>query len=291
VAVKVPAVDRARLILDLLSAEPQRRLRASEIAARSGIHRATCFSLLAALVDNGLVTRHSPGPAYTLGPALLRYGSRAASVFPGTTAARRQMFLLAERLGVGCLISCRLDDDHMLVLDSTGVDSPALAPGVVSPLRAPSGTIYFAWSPLPELFEWLNRAGHPLSEQDRQGYVHAVAAIRARGYSLGGVGDLGTALERAIRQLSSEPDLEALNHALLTLADMVRRAGATPEGPRARSVPFIIGPVFDRHGQVVATLTLVLLTRLLSEDAIAGHAAELLASTRRVTSAIGGVEP
>jgi DNA-binding IclR family transcriptional regulator len=292
VTTKVPAVDRARLVLDLLSAEPLRRFRAAEVATRIGIHRASCFSLLGALTENGLVVRHLPGPTYSLGPMLVRYGTSYAATFPGAAEARRQMFRLADELGLGCLISCRLGD-QMLVLDSIGVDQPELAPGVVSPLRAPSGTIYFAWSPLEELFGWLRRSGQSSSDEDRQSYVRAVAAIRARGYSLGGVGDLGMALERAIRQLSLEPDLRALSHALLALADLVRQSGVTAENQETpvRSIPFIIGPIFDRHGRVVMTLTLVTLKRLLDEPAAAEYGARLLTSTRQVTSALGGAPP
>jgi len=72
--------------------------------------------------------RHKPGPTYSLGPALLRYGNRAAQAFPGFDEARRQMLSMVTWL----IIAPIFDRQGQVVMTLTLVnDDPPAAVGAV----------------------------------------------------------------------------------------------------------------------------------------------------------------
>ncbi|GAA1022296.1 hypothetical protein Aple_075380 [Acrocarpospora pleiomorpha] len=256
-ATQVPAVDRAKVVLDLLAEDPLRAYRAAEVAKLTGMHRASCFSLLGALAEAGMVTRDPEGPRYSLGPLLIRYGSKSAGGHVGFGEARREMFRLADELGYGCMVSGRIGYETV-TLDSVGVDESGF-PGGRSPIRAPRGTIFLAWSSATDLDVWLEWSGVSSDGEERRAFTRTAAAIRARGYSLGADVELGLSLERMARHLSEEQDAEDLDDAMYQLAGLLRRSGSTaPEGGSpAESVHFITAPVFDRLGTVTVALTLV----------------------------------
>jgi DNA-binding IclR family transcriptional regulator len=297
VAARVPAVERASEILGVLAAQPGKGLRAADVAQQTGIHRASCFALLQELARAGLVSRQDPGPSYCLGAALIRYGHCAAASFAGYGEARRQMHAVAAELGTGCLISCRLDD-RMLILDSTGVHEDRFVPGTISALRAPAGTVYYAWAAVGELFGWLRDSGLAIDDVSRQDYLRAAATIRARGYSLGGGFDLGRELEHAVRRMAADPDPGALEAALLRLADLVRHsADVAATGATGTSVVrFIIAPVFDHGGHVVMTVTLVnddlpAAAGPVVPGTVAARAERVRQAADEVTRVIGGTRP
>lgn len=75
----VAAVDRAVSIIDSFrTGEPSLSLQT--LAARTGLNKATIIRLIASLERAGCMSRRSHGE-YTLGPALLRYGSVYQSSF------------------------------------------------------------------------------------------------------------------------------------------------------------------------------------------------------------------
>src|SRR5579863_4797969 len=103
-AAPVPAIDRANRILQTLARYPRRQFTSAELAAETGIHRATCFSILACLSELGLLARDPSRKKYSLGAELLRLGAVTAEQFPGIRQLRREMFKLADELDVGGLI-------------------------------------------------------------------------------------------------------------------------------------------------------------------------------------------
>lgn len=287
-AAKVPAVDRSKLVLDLLAADPRRSFRASEVAKQVPMHRASCFALLNALAETGMVTRLADGPRYCLGPLLIRYGAKSAAGFPGFDEARREMFRLADQTGYGCMLSGRLGYE-VLTLDSIGVNE-AGAPGGLSPLRAPRGTIFLAWSPVDELEDWLEWSGIGSSTEERRAFVRAAAAIRARGYSLGADVELGLSLERIVHQLSQTGGADDLEQAMYQLAGLLRRTkGGTAGGDAPDdSVFFITAPIFDRAGVPMLTLTLSSGSAPFPKPLIESLAQQAVESTDRAGAVIRG---
>jgi DNA-binding IclR family transcriptional regulator len=216
------------------------------------------------------------------------------ALYPGFEEARIQMFELARTLRVGCLISARIGNDQVVV-DSVGA-SPAevaLLPGFRTPLNAPLGSIFFAWASQEGLQGWIDRS-ESRTKEDQDRFLRTVAAVRARGYSVGGSAEIQLDLEQMIDQLTQ---LSSSNHStervttLLAFADMVRRTGATDHTDPGSTSRFVIGPIFDQNSGVVATLTLFALTGAFDQSTVVAHAKHLLAGVERVTQSAKGLAP
>jgi len=290
-ATPVPALERAARILELMRADPQRRFRAAEISSLLRIHRSSCFALLAALVSNGLVDRHDDGPEYSLGAGLITLGTAAAASHPGFELARRQMFALANALDVGCLVVRRVGIEAV-VLDSIGATAtdPSLLAGSRSALDAPRSPIFFAWASEADLRAWIERSNEQGSE-DEERYLRTVAAVRARGYSVGGNAELQLDLEQLLHLVTSSSRSFERISTLRAFADLVRRAGTVEENGKNNTSRFIIAPIFDRDSQVVMAMTLFAMFGEFDQDSIASHAEHLLEATDRVSRSIGGAFP
>src|ERR1700722_14161995 len=97
----VPAVDRASAVLRFLAGRPDEAIALSDVARETGVHKATCASILTVLTEQGLVTRDDRR-RYSLGPELLRLGHAYTQRFPAFIAGRRELLKLSERLGLSC---------------------------------------------------------------------------------------------------------------------------------------------------------------------------------------------
>lgn len=293
-ATAVPAVERAARILALLSADPQRPWTVTQVAAEVGVAKATCFAILTSLSGFGWVRRSDAAKTYCLGPELIRLGAAAGARLPGLTAARREMFALADELAVGCF-ACALIDDEMVILDVAGTgddgfDLPTLAAWRV-PVRAPLGSIYFAWSTPAEIDAWLRRSGGAGTKRELEVNRRALSAIRARGYSIGGGVEVQLQVEELLERIGSSSGDERIELAI-TLADLVRGTPAAPSLDAGRHpVTHLIAPVFDTHGRIVLTLTLVPGPGQVHDANVTSYATPLLAAVGRVTVEIGGSAP
>ncbi len=126
---------------------------------------------------------------------------------------------------------------------------------------------------------------------DRATYLGAVAALRSRGYSLGGEHDVNLELEAAIRRINSAHDGdERVLEVALIVANKIRNYQG-PGAPDDEPVNSVIGPVFDHTGQVVMTLNLFgELGEIRSKD-LSGITPQLLETTIRITQKTGGRLP
>ena len=91
----VGVLDKAFVVLNALVARP---LSLSESVEATGIPRATCHRLLAALEHNGAVRRNNEG-LYCLGPTLAGLGRGAAVQFPFLERAREIATEIRDRTG------------------------------------------------------------------------------------------------------------------------------------------------------------------------------------------------
>lgn len=295
-AAPVPAVERAARILELMADSPGQQFSAAQLATALRIHRATCFSILSCLSTLDLVRRDPLRKTYTLGPALLRLGTAAAQQHRGIPAARREMFRLVDQLDVGALVCAPVGWDIVL-LDRVANDPATIgvppADIVTAALHPPLGAIFVAWSSPAVIAEWLGRSPADSTEADLESFRRSVAAVRARGYSIGSETEVEVQLEQILARLQRGDGKERLAMAL-ELADLVRTGrDADPGGPRTdgQNIDHLIGPVFDEAGEVTLTLTIFGRPGQIRSANLADFADPLMTSCSRVTRSIGGLWP
>lgn len=285
-AAPVPAVERANRILQVMARQRGEPMTASEVATAVGIHRATCFSILACLSETGLVHRDPVRKTYRLGPELVRLGTAARYQHPGLAEARREMSRLSVELGVGGLICVQVGHE-IVVLDRIGEHDDAYDLPAIEHTRArlapPLGGIFVAWSDAEAIADWLSRAKPTATAGDIESYRRSLAAIRTRGYSIGSQADVELQLQELLSKLESGDDGERLAVAL-ELADFVRQGRRAPARPSGH----LVAPVFDDQGVVSMSLTLYGRHNQIADTDVAAYADALLAAAARVTHESGG---
>jgi DNA-binding IclR family transcriptional regulator len=282
--------------LELMADLPGREFTAAQLAADVGIHRATGFSILSCLTSLDMVRRDPDRKTYSLGPQLLRLGAATAEKHRGSSVARREMFRLADELDIGGLLCARVDWD-MILIDRVS-DDPAFGvppPDVMTAaIRPPLGAIFVAWSAQSAIAEWLSLAPPDSSQADMESFRRSVAAVRARGFSIGSVTEVEMQLEQILTRLQKVARTERMALAL-ELADLVRTG--TEAGRRGRRaggrqpIDHLIGPIFDSSGEVVLTITIFGRAGQIHGGNLSTFAQPLVASCVRVTKAIGGIWP
>lgn len=286
-AAPVPAVERANRILTVLARQHGEPMTASEVAGAVGIHRATCFSILACLAETGLVHRDPDRKTYRLGPELVRLGTAARYQHPGLAEARREMYRLAGELGVGGLI-CVLVGREIVVLERIGEHDDGYGLPAIEHTRVrfapPLGGIFVAWSGPDAIADWLSRARPTATVGDIESYRRSLTAIRSRGYSIGSQADVELQIQELLAKLESSDDGERLAVAL-ELADFVRQGRRAPARPSGH----LVAPVFDDRGEVAMTLTLYGRHNQIADGNVAAYADAVLTAAARVTHEAGGL--
>ena len=125
-----PAVLRAMDVLECLAASGPSPPTMSEIARRTGQSKATCHSVLLALVAGGYVRRDPTSLAYSLGAGLINLGSLASSALKLPEVARHEMEMLSEDLGVSTAAAIA-SGTHLVVISASGPAQPFQSRDVV----------------------------------------------------------------------------------------------------------------------------------------------------------------
>jgi DNA-binding IclR family transcriptional regulator len=291
VTAAVPAVARAGRILEELSKAPRKSFSAAEVAGAVGIHRATCFSILTCLAELGFVHRDPVRKTFRLGPELVHLGLASLAQHPGIAEAEREAYALARDLDAGCIVVLAVGPE-MVVAVRAGEEVPELGLPPLDDTRValapPLGGIFVAWSAAPEIEAWLARAPEATTPEELESYRRSLAAIRARGYSIGSEFEVEVQLEEILARIGSQEATERLVVAL-QLADLVRHNRPGPVG--TRGISHLIAPVFDVDGEVRMTLTLFGRPGQIDEVNEARYAQPLMAAASRVTRAAGGRWP
>jgi len=113
----VGVLDKAFVVLNALVARP---LSLSESVEATGIPRATCHRLLAALEHHGAVRRNNEG-LYCLGPTLAGLGRGAAVQFPFLERAREIATEIRDRTGESVQVFIAETDGRRCIVS---LDSP-----------------------------------------------------------------------------------------------------------------------------------------------------------------------
>jgi DNA-binding IclR family transcriptional regulator len=293
-AAPVPAVERANRLFVTMAASPRTRFSAAELAHELQIHRSSCYSLLSCLTELDLVHRDPVSKTYALGPGFLHLGAAVAEYFPGIANARREMYSMAHELDVGGLICASVDGD-MVILDRVGSDIPAFSMPSIETTRAalapPIGAIFVAWSSPEAIQFWLERAPSTATPADMESYLRSVAAVRARGFSIGSEVEVELQLEEVLGRLRQKGRTERLA-AVLEVADLVRLGLAAPDdhaADRDQAIDHLIGPVFDSSKQVYLTITIFGRPGQIHGANLGDYADPLVAACARLTRSIGDV--
>jgi DNA-binding IclR family transcriptional regulator len=285
---RVPAVDRSTLILTLFASRPYDEFSLSEIARETGIHKATCASILMALYGHGLVTR-TDARTYRLGSRLVSLSAAYLQRYRTYVEGRRDMVRLADRLDLSCSATI-VDGGEMVVLDIIGDTQPTHVRhriGARIPLLPPVGTVFRAWGSTEEVLNWLDQMDAHYGG-DRASHLKSISDIRSRGYSVGGEQDLHIELDTAIKTISDDDSDSRQLAVAMIIADRLRNRSPEDGG---ETVNYISAPVFGPEGDVVMSVNLFGRPGQIRRADVDRIASELLVTTDSITRRTGGVLP
>ena len=288
-----PQTDRVVDLLELLASEPGQALSLAEISRRLGVHKASCHSMLASLLGSGWLVREPTSKAYTLGPALLRLGSAAASRYPALDVARPAMAELAARTG-SHVIAFQVHEDHVTVVHqvrNARVPSTPMTIGMELPTRPPYGAALMAFSSTKDRDKWLAE----LPNESRGRYSRALGATRRRGYAVG-LHVLPDIRLQELATLIRAAETSGRGGRLGDLADALTQELVHSEewflasiGPgREYDVSHLDAPVFEAGGKVALMLSLVPVPSQQDGAGVVTLGEALLGVTQRLTAALGG---
>jgi len=240
VARPAPAATRALAVLDLLAANPEESFTLSTIAKRLGMSMATAHAVLHAMVEAGYLVRHPEHRTFSLGPAVVAIGNAALDRHPLIALAREEMQRLAAQVDAECMASLVVGDE-VVVVGRAGrphPHRPLVRVGDRRPLVPPLGIAWLAWSTPAEIERWLARLGDALTPAARTQHEHALAGMRALGFTAGVEHGEDSHPRTGVIPVTGEPPR-------LQLA------------PRGRHpVAYVAAPVFDAQGGVALVLNL-----------------------------------
>lgn len=253
-----PASTRAANIVSFLTAHPSRGFTISEFVEHLGMNIASAHATLAVLSDCGFVLRDPVHRTYVLGPALAATGFAALEQHPAIGAAIEQAELLAAELAAEVAVSAIAGKD-VIYLARRGPAGSAQHigyPGDRSPLLAPIGGIFLAWSGATVIDDWLDRAAvTPLLASF---YRRVLAEIRSRGFSVPLPAIAAPAVIEAMSRLREEPTDEDREQSLTEALKKTDEALLLFEGMAPTDeirVKTVAAPIFDPIGRVLLSLS------------------------------------
>lgn len=253
-----PAASRAVSILGFLTAHRSRGFTISELVSHLQLNIASAHATLAVLCDAGFLIRDPVHRTYTLGPALAATGFAAVEQHPAIEAAIEQAATLAAELGVEAGVSAIAGRDVILLArrgPEPGTDTIGY-PGDRSPLLAPFGAIFMAWSPEAEVDAWLARGS--VDESTAAVYRQVLAEIRARGFSVPMRSFTSSTIASAVTRMREQPAESAVERRLTAaLHDAGVLLAAFADVPPYSKIMFttVAAPIFDPIGRVLLSLS------------------------------------
>jgi DNA-binding IclR family transcriptional regulator len=278
-----PSVHRIVAVLDLLAQDPDRALTLTEIVRDAQVNAATAHSMLSALTDEGLLLRDPHTKRYSLGPTLVRLGDAAASRQDDVVErARDELRILTAELGLQSTAT-RVVGRHIVIEAREGDPGPwgmTVQVGQRMPFAPPLGSVFLAWSSDEEVGSWLRTADVPASAAVVERCLHALAAVRHRGYAV----NLNVAAARnTLDHQGLHPGLSELVQSAYFLDDVVE--------DEQYSLRQVAAPIFDVGGRVVLSVAVMYAGETRSGQEIRREAATIVAAADRVTASIHGARP
>jgi len=247
----VPNLDRALVILDVLSRHPA-GLNRNEIAAASGCSTTMVYRIVMTLADNGFLFRDEASGRYRLSLKLLDIGVAGSDEFSLTNVAWPEMTALRDATDMTVMLGCLTSEFEGLLLESA--ESRAMSRYVaqkglrVKTLHVGGWKCLLAYWPEDRLNAYLDQAAFkaltPNTPTTRAAVLEALKEVRRTGY--------------------------AIDHAEMT------------EGNHCA-----VAPIFDRTGTPVGPLCLSGLTSQLPVKDFARRGRQVREAADRISAKLG----
>jgi DNA-binding IclR family transcriptional regulator len=249
----VPALDKAVAILDLL-ARSEDELTATEIHQAVGIPKATAFMILTVLERHQIVAK-SGGNRYTIGVRLYELGSSYVSKLDVVRVARPFLAQLLRRTNLTAHLGA-VHDGRMIFLDRI----------------EPQSFVRFTTSPGTRGDIHMSSLGKAIAAYLDQAELERIVAK---------VG-LGAYTPHTI----TDPDAFAAE------LERIRREGYAIEDEEGElGVRCVGAPIFDRHGAVVAAVSVTGLVVHIPEERFAGLGEIVRETAEGISAAMGYLAP
>ncbi|WP_436775175.1 IclR family transcriptional regulator [Yinghuangia sp. YIM S09857] len=290
-----PPTERVVQVLNLFADYPDRRWTLTGAAEALGLTKATCLGILGVLTDAGFVTRDA-AKSYGLGPALLRVGWAAETGLASLDIVRPHMARLHERLGLACVL-VSVHEEHLIVVDRLGTTGPGDQRDLVGnrfPFAPPLGLINVAWADDRVVDAWLAREPLMPLGAGEDATRELIKAARASGYMverrIGRAATPNIVLANLVASDLPRPVVEEMiGH--LPPADWSEYLPELPADDEEIAVWCLSAPIRDRRGSQRYTLTVLADTAAVRAGTCREWAAELMATTRAASAALGGRTP
>jgi len=279
------SATRAADLLNFLAAHPDEPLSYSELSSRLGVNQASTHNLLMALTECGYLNRDPKTRTFSLGAALVAIGDAALRENPIIDETRVKMAALAEELDMGAVALVRAGGDALCISRAgprrAQIDPPEVGQRI--PIIAPLVSVFVAWSSEEEIDQWVLRGSTSDPEQMRAREV--LERVRNRGYSVALEVPGRRRLGGLIADLAENPHSAELKHQLHTTISELGRAAyqLREEDGQKQSISTITAPVFDRHGNVSAAVSLQVFARAIDAKGVSAIGDRLLGMTQSVS--------
>ncbi|NHO65651.1 helix-turn-helix domain-containing protein [Aestuariicella hydrocarbonica] len=279
-----------------MASHPAESFTVSEISERLSLSFGSAHRVLMSLSEAGYLARHPKHKTYSLGFTLIAIGQVALEKHKVVNIAQQEMAKVAAELGTECMVSV-ITGDEVLYLAKRG--SPAEHSGVTRigdrrPLVPPVGMCHIAWSSTASIEAYLQRATSGFSTSMRTYLEQAIAAIRARGYSIStldqGINALSRLVADHVDSYQSPEYWAAMDEALGKLSQNEIQLLSLDDLGAAR-ISHISVPVFSPSGEVILELTLAGLPLTMEQTEIEARISRMRAAADYVTSEVHGRKP
>lgn len=260
-----PPTERVVAVMGLLGSEPARQFSLAEICRSLDISRATGHAILTTLAAHHWVTRDPTTAGYAWGPAIASLAKPADALM-----YRADIHALAAATGTQVYLAQR--EGRTLVISETAgecLTGPRIGPGMRTPLVAPFGRDYVAWSSSESQKAWLEAIGQP-SPALRRRMAAVLKETRHRGFVVERLTREYVRVYTALRALTGDGEIDVITTQLArAFADLaiIDVLPAELAGTAAISVATISAPITDADGTTSMSVTAAAFT-MLDGDAI-----------------------
>ena len=273
-----PGVQRVAAILNFIVDHPGQTFTLTDLVKALKLSRATCHALLTGLVEVGYLYRTSD-KNYMLGPSLASIGRIALQHASPLQVAQPEMRALADQFDVICAAYFREGED-IIVRDRAASGSHvgwSVPAGARLKLRAPFGSIFYAWRPEADANDWLDACTPPPTPEHRESMMLGMSFLRENGYSVHVDNPQAPGYDRPPEEVFREERNVFPTLLLPAIQDDARYPLVS-----------MIAPVFELRGQIAFVLGLTGFTQTTQGAEIRRIGGVLVAACNRISNFITG---